>query len=118
MDKETKKSIELGFNGELTQEFYEKWKYTKKKRIHHLVELLGFITLLFLFLYTYGSLFPSYIATYDTTPQPIFEIVLKILLIIFIIASLIAIYKNIMTWIDMFHVIKKRFDEYEKNRLR
>jgi len=109
MDKEIKKSIELGFKGKLTPEFYAKWKATHKKRMYHLWELLGFIMMFTIFLWTY------YI--FDNNNSD-FVIYLKILLMIFIIASLIAIYKNIMTWIDMFHVIKERFDEYEKNRHR
>lgn len=115
MDKEIKKSIELGFEGKLTPEFYAKWKFTHKKRMQHLFELLGFIALLFLFLYLFFILDTS---KADGITDSAWDIVdyTKIIITIFIIACLVAIYKNIMAWIDMFHIIKERFDEYAKKR--
>lgn len=111
MDKETKKSIELGFEGKLTPEFYAKWKATNKKRRKHLLELLGFIALLFLFLYGFYMF-----DIQETQTQNTAFTYMKIITTIFIIASLVSIYKNIMTWIDMFHIAKERFDEYAKKR--
>jgi len=119
MDKETKKSIELGFNGKKPPEFYAKWKLTNKKRFNHLWELFGFIAMFFILLWTYAILYPSNMAQAGIlTPQSHFKLLLQGILIILIIVSLLAIWKNCKTWIDMFHVMKERFDEYEKNRQR
>jgi len=110
MDKDTRKSIELGFGGKKPPEFYTKCKDTKMKRRKHFFELIGFIIIFFLFLYVY------YINPMENIKGDFLLATLSTISLIFIAGSLVAIYKNIRTWIDMFHIIKERFDDYENKR--
>jgi len=111
--KAIKKSIELGFNGETPPEFYAKWKSTKLKRIRHLIELLLFISLVVLFLITYNNIYYIF-----QTEETMFNRILLSICLVMIIVCMIAIYKNIRTWINMFEIAKERRVKYEKERTR
>lgn len=93
-------SIELGFMGFTTKQYYEKRKSVVKVRRRLKLELIGFfifmsISIYFLF---YG---------YDT-------IFFKFGMIICIIVITFATIKNLAVWNEIYEIKKKRFNEYEK----
>ena len=100
-NKQIRKSIELGFNGKLTTDFYLKWHTSKKVRQKIYFELI--VTFLFLFL--------SFYCIYFINLKLDINIVLLFFYFLFI---LIFMFRNIYIIYDIHRIKKQRFIEYAK----
>ena len=104
LDNEHYKSIELGFDGHLTQEFYKKLASVKKVRRKLKFQLLWYIV----FIFGYSLLF----CHLSISSMPIYT---TIAFVFFGILMIIAIIKNLLIWHEITKIRNKRFkDYYEK----
>jgi len=110
LDEMHQKSIELGFDGNLTPEFYIKLKTVKKVRKSLKIQLILLITLFILILYKFTEFVSNtqISCVSENIEEPIIE--LGVILILFII--LYAIYKNLCIWIEISNIKQQRFKEY------
>lgn len=99
MEKLTKQSIHLGFNGVVSKEFLVKKKLVKSKRIKILTEHIISHFLLILIIY---------IAPFFSNAVYLIFICITGTLTIFLISYYYCI------WLDMFKIMRCRMNEYKK----
>lgn len=96
----TNMSIELGFNGELSKAFYQKWELVKEVRFKLKKDLIGALFILnifsIFFIITFGNL-------WYTLPS-----------ISLILLSSAIICKNLKVWYEIKQIKKERFIEYNR----
>lgn len=90
-------SIELGFNGELSDEYYKKKQSVLKVRKMLKIQLISFISIIILFLC---------VLQYN------------IVSIVFIGVGFIAVYKNIKVWIEIRNIKLQRFKDYYEKQIK
>lgn len=93
-------SIELGFNGELSKAFYQKWELVKEVRCKLKKDLFGALSIIlvfsFLLIVTFGD--------------PLYNLPAVILISL----SSVIIIENLRVWHEVKTIKKERFAEYNR----
>lgn len=103
LDKLHNKSVELGFNGVISPQFYKKLKKVKKVRLYLKIELIIMV----------GISICSIIANGLTD-----DLITSMVYLSLMIIMCYGIIKNLKIWIEIKDIKQQRFKEYyEKNNI-
>lgn len=105
------KSIELGFNGIISPQFFEKLKKVKKVRMKLKIELILFTTIFLLSGYELAKLANKPISRVtDNMELPILEVFFMALIIV----MFYCIYKNLCIGMEISEIRTQRFKEHHE----